>query len=70
MTRTTPRVTLRPVDAADFPRLAEIHNRLYPDPMTAEDLQRAKERSHPEAILHEMVAVDAQQHVLGRNKAY
>jgi GNAT superfamily N-acetyltransferase len=70
MTRAAPQVTLRPIEAADFPRLAEIHNMLYPDPITAGDLQREKERRHPETIFHEMVALDNQQRVLGRNGAY
>ncbi len=70
MARAIPQVSLRPVEATDFPRLAEIHNMLYPDPITAGDLQRNKERRSSEAIFHEMVAVDTQQHVLGRNRAY
>lgn len=70
MTYTAPQITLRSPDPADFPHIAEMHNLFYPNPITARDLERFKERLHPETLLYERVAIDEQQRVVGWNRAY
>lgn len=66
-----PQVTLRPAEAADFPRRAEIHNGVHPELTTAEELQRIQEwMTQPNTILREMVAVDRQERILGWNRVY
>jgi GNAT superfamily N-acetyltransferase len=57
-------------EVTDFPRIAEIQNMFYPNPITAGNLEQQLELMHPEAILYEMVALDQQQYVIGRNRAY
>lgn len=37
MTHTAPQITLRPLDPADFQRVAEMHNLFYPNEMAVNE---------------------------------
>lgn len=70
MTQAAPQITLRPLDPTDYPRIAEIHNLFYPNPLTAGELEQLRERLHPETLFYERVAIDKQQQVIGWNRAF
>jgi GNAT superfamily N-acetyltransferase len=65
MIHRSPQVRLRPMDEADYPRVAALMNMFNPDPIDPEELTRLFRAAHPESIKQRTVALDEQGHIVG-----
>lgn len=58
-------IQLRPMEEADYPRIAELMNMFASTPITPEELLHRHQASSPETIRQRMVALDKQEYIVG-----
>ena len=65
MTHNLSHIQLRPMEEADYPRVAELRNMVDPTPITPEELLRMHRAAPADSIRQRVVALDAQEQLVG-----
>lgn len=69
MTHRSYQIYLRPMEEADYPRVAELMNMFNSDPIDPEELTRLFRAACPESIKQRTVSLDEQGHLVGFSQA-